>query len=111
MRGMSRKNGKSLHGIEHLKQSIVDILSTPIGSRVMRREYGSDLFNLIDKPVNKSLFPQIYAAVADALDKWEPRFKLEKIEIYAITSGHITINLEGIYLLTQSKIIITGVTI
>ncbi len=53
MRGMSNKTGKELEGIEHLKQSIIDILTTPIGSRIMRREYGSRLFELIDRPINR----------------------------------------------------------
>jgi phage baseplate assembly protein W len=69
MKGMSRITGKYLNDLDHLKQSIVDILSTPIGSRVMCRDYGSRLFDLVDKPINKELFPQIYAAIADALQK------------------------------------------
>ena len=47
MTGMDRETGKSLSGIEHLRQSIRDILTTPIGSRVMRRDYGSRLFELL----------------------------------------------------------------
>ncbi len=39
MKGMSAETGKALEGLEHLKQSITDILTTPIGSRIMRREY------------------------------------------------------------------------
>lgn len=41
--GMNRETGKALTGIEHIQQSIRDILVTPIGSRVMRRKYGSAL--------------------------------------------------------------------
>lgn len=41
MRGMNSETGKTISGIEHLKQSIVDILTTPVGTRVMRRDYGS----------------------------------------------------------------------
>ena len=36
--GMSRDSGQALTGIAHLKQSIRDILSTPLGSRRMRPE-------------------------------------------------------------------------
>jgi phage baseplate assembly protein W len=104
MRGMSRETGKFLDDLEHLKQSIVDILTTPVGSRVMRREYGSNLFYLTDKPINKELFPQIYAAVAEAIERWEPRLKLEKITILEIKEGRITLSLRGIYLLTQQTI-------
>lgn len=103
MRGMSNQNGKYLNDLEHLKQSIVDILTTPIDSRVICRDYGSNLFNLVDKPVNKRLIAQIYAAVAEAIDKWEPRFKVEKITVNSIREGRISLNLHGIYLITQGK--------
>jgi phage baseplate assembly protein W len=101
---MSRETGKYLDDLEHLKQSIVDILTTPAGSRIMRREYGSNLFYLTDRPINRELFPQIYAAAAGALERWEPRLKLEKITIEEIKEGKITLSLKGIYLLTQQTI-------
>ena len=104
MRGMSNKTGVYLDDLEHLKQSIVDVLTTPLGSRVVCRDYGSVLFQLVDQPVNKELFPKIYAAVTSAIDKWEPRFKVEKIAINSIKEGHITLSLVGKYLITQQKI-------
>ena len=104
MRGMSSRTGKYLDDLEHLKQSIIDILTTPIGSRVICRDYGSSLFQLTDQPINRDLFPKIYAAVAEAIDKWEPRFKVEKIAINSIKEGHITLSLVGRYLITQRKI-------
>lgn len=58
-------------GIEHLKQSIIDILTTPNNSRIMRRDYGSRVFELVDKPINRDLTLEIYAATAEALEKWE----------------------------------------
>ena len=48
MIGMSAVTGKPLEGLDHLRQSIADILSTPIGTRVGRREYGSLLAELVD---------------------------------------------------------------
>lgn len=104
MRGMSNQNGRYLDDLEHLKQSIVDILTTPIGSRVICRDYGSNLFKLTDQPVNRDLFPKIYAAVAEALGKWEPRLKLERIRIVSIKEGHIILSLSAVYLVTQQKI-------
>ena len=56
-----------------------DILVTPIGSRVMRREYGSLLSALIDKPQTKALRLQIMAACYFAIQKWEPRVSLTSI--------------------------------
>lgn len=111
MKGMSCETGNYLDDLAHLKQSIVDILTTPIGSRVMRRDYGSNLFRLIDSPINKDLFPQIYAAVAEALDNWEPRIKLEKIQITEIKDSRIKLDLNLIYLIKQQRINLKDVTI
>ena len=104
MQGMSNQNGKYLDDLEHLKQSIVDILTTPIGSRVICRDYGSKLFQLTDQPINRDLFPKIYAAVAEAINKWEPRLKLDQVRIVSIKEGHIILSLVGIYLVTQQKV-------
>ena len=111
MLGMSNRNGSYLTDEEHLKQSIIDILTTPVGSRVICREYGSNLFKLIDQPVNRTLFPKIYVAVADALNKWEPRLKLEKITVEEIKEGKIRLSLVGKYLITQQKVALEGLVV
>ncbi len=108
---MSNKTGKELEGIEHLKQSIIDILTTPIGSRIMRREYGSRLFELIDRPINRDFSLEIYAATAEALGKWEKRFKLEKVKITEVKEGRVTLDLEGVYLSEGKFININGVVV
>ncbi len=111
MRGMDAKTGKALEGIEHLKQSIIDILTTPINSRVMRRDYGSRLFELVDKPINRDLTLEIYAATAEALGKFEKRFKLEKVKIAEAKEGKMTLVLEGMYLSEGKFIGISGVVV
>ncbi|MBD0392119.1 GPW/gp25 family protein [Wolbachia endosymbiont of Pentalonia nigronervosa] len=111
MQGMNANTGKKLEGIEHLKQSIADILTTPIGSRIMRRDYGSRLFELVDRPVTRDFSLEIYAAVAEALQKWERRFKLEKVKVTEIKEGRVTIALEGIYLSEGKFINISGIVV
>ncbi|WP_353273471.1 GPW/gp25 family protein [Wolbachia endosymbiont (group A) of Agelastica alni] len=111
MRGMNASTGKELEGLEHLKQSIVDIITTPIGSRVMRREYGSRLSELVDRPINRDFTLEIYAAVAEALQKWEKRFKLEKVKITEVKEGKVTIALEGIYTPKGENIRFDGVVV
>ena len=44
--GMNNTNGKVITDIDHLRQSVRDILLTPQGSRIARREYGSLLSSL-----------------------------------------------------------------
>lgn len=103
MSGMNRQTGKIiLSDKEHTLQSIDDIITTPKGSRVMNRKYGSDLFELIDDPVNKKI--DIYAAVAQSLDEFEPRFELESIKLSNDTDGRLFITVEGMYLPSQERL-------
>ncbi|WP_425386286.1 GPW/gp25 family protein [Wolbachia endosymbiont (group A) of Barypeithes pellucidus] len=111
MKGMDAKTGKTLEGIEHLKQSIIDILTTPINSRIMRRDYGSRLFELVDKPISRDFTLEIYAATAEALGKFEKRFKLEKVKIAEAKEGKMTLVLEGMYLSEGKFIGISGVVV
>ena len=96
MQGMSNTDGTLLKGYDHLRQSITDILTTPKGSRVMRRTYGSRLFELVDAPLNQETIVEIYAATAEALEQWEPRLKLNSVKVTSITNWQITIDLTGL---------------
>ena len=53
MQGMNEKTGKYLSDVEYLKQSIKTIITTRIRSRVMRRNFGSNVFNRIDNPISR----------------------------------------------------------
>lgn len=109
--GMSRTTGRHSNGLAHLYQSITDILTTPIGTRVMRRDYGSRLFELIDAPINRNNLVEIYAAVAEALRKWEDRLELQQIDIASARVGQIILNLTGKYVLDGQVIKIDGIVI
>ncbi|MEW5890203.1 MAG: GPW/gp25 family protein [Pseudomonadota bacterium] len=98
MFGINADTGQPLSGLEHLKQSIRDILTTRIGTRVMRRDYGSRLPELVDRPITPALAADIYAATAEALDAWEPRYRLERVRVLSACAGQIELMLEGAYL-------------
>ncbi|CAH3655917.1 hypothetical protein AI2799V1_1418 [Enterobacter cloacae] len=93
--GMSQSNGKSITDTEHLRQSVRDILLTPQGSRIARREYGSLLSVLIDQPQNPALRLQIMSAVYMALNRWEPRLTLDTITINSHFDGSMVVDLTG----------------
>ena len=95
MSGLDRNTGRLMEADAHLAQSIADILSTPIGTRVMRREYGSDLPALIDAPINGETLVDVTLAVAEALDRWEPRFRLRQVEVVAAEAGRVELQLTG----------------
>ena len=81
MSGMNAFTGRALAGVAHVEQSITQILTTPIGSRLMRRSFGSLVPELIDQPLHDETRLLIYAATATALRQWEPRFKLSRAEL------------------------------
>lgn len=96
MMGMNSVSGRALTGSAHLAQSINDILSTPLGSRVMRRDYGSQLAGLIDWPLNSATRLQTYAAVAIALMRWEPRIRLSRVQLsMGGQAGQAVLDVEG----------------
>jgi Phage baseplate assembly protein W len=93
--GMSQQDGKAITDTDHLRQSVRDILLTPQGSRIARREYGSLLSALIDRPQNPALRLQVMAAIYVALSRWEPRLTLESITIESRFDGSMGIELTG----------------
>ena len=109
--GMNVLNGRSLTGLDHLKQSIADILNTPIGSRVMRRDYGSKLFSLIDAPLNRGTLVDIYAATAEALMKWEDRLLVSAVDITNAQLGQITLKITGKYVLDGKTVQLDGIVV
>jgi phage baseplate assembly protein W len=111
MTGVSATTGKPLNGMDHLRQSIRDILTTRIGTRVMRRDYGSNVPNVIDSPVNDFFAVDLYVAVAEALAKWEPRFALRETAFVAKGDGVIEFTFKGIYLPDGRAVRLEGVVV
>ncbi|KJK06533.1 GPW/gp25 family protein [Pseudomonas alkylphenolica] len=108
MIGMDRRSGQSVSGLTHLRQSIEDILTTPVGSRRMRPEYGSQLRRYVDLPVNEGWKSAVQAEVARSLGRWEPRLKLERVRVVAVVGGQITLQLTGQYLGDSAIIEVTA---
>jgi uncharacterized protein len=82
-KGMAAGDGRGVSGEAHLRASIHDILTTPVGSRVMRRDYGSRLFQLLDLPAGPGLLADVVAATAEALELWEPRVDVVRVEVFS----------------------------
>lgn len=114
MYGIDRTTGGALSGIDHLQQSVEDILTTRKGTRLYRPSYGSDLPALVDLPFNAATKIDMIAATADALAKWEPRLSLSSVEIsYSCDDGisEVEIEVSGENLETGTYIELESVTI
>lgn len=110
--GINASTGKPITGAEHLKQSIRDILTTRIGTRIMRRNYGSRLPDLVDNPISEILKAEMFAESAEALSRWEPRFQLDRVYLESASAeGRIVIGIEGRILVDNEVITIEGIEI
>ncbi len=110
MTGTDAATGRRLAGIAHLRQSIADILTTPLGTRVMRRTYGSRLYRLVDRPLTPGLLVELYAATVDALATWEPRIRVTSVAAdNGGATGAVSLTIEGRYLPDGQEVKLEGI--
>lgn len=68
-------------GVPDIHQSLHILLSTRLGERVMREDYGCDLSGLLFEEIDQGLINRITSLVTDAILYHEPRVNLEKIKV------------------------------
>ena len=93
--GMNQQNGTRMTELDHVRQSVRDILITPVGSRLVRRDYGSLIPELIDRPQNDALRLQMMAATYGAICRWEPRIRLTSISFETGDAGEMYVDITG----------------
>lgn len=91
--GLSADTGAAVSGLDHLVQSLRDIITTPVGSRVMRRDYGSRVPALMDGPIGGGLVADLVAATAEAVAAFEPRIRLRRVVVAAAGPGALSLSL------------------
>lgn len=67
-------------GEENIKQSINDILTTPLGSKLFNPDYGSRLEELTFEQNDEILISLIEMFIAEAISFWEQRIRLRKVK-------------------------------
>lgn len=81
MSAMDRETGREIAGIEEIEQSIDTILATTPGDRVMRADYGSDLFALIDNAgLDQSGKMRLTQATEEAIRRHERRVRIVRVD-------------------------------
>jgi len=93
--GMNAADGRWLKRPDHISQSLGKILATPIGSRVMRRDFGSLIPALIDQPLNAATILRTYSAAVVAIQQWEPRIKITEVRRAVTTDGKFALEIHG----------------
>jgi len=95
MSGLNTATGRVIRDLAHIWQSVRDILTTPIGSRVMRRDYGSLIPELIDQPMNPATRLRLMSASVSALVRWEPRLRISSVQFSIDAEGAAVIDIDG----------------
>jgi phage baseplate assembly protein W len=80
--------GAVVTDLDDIIQCVLLILSTDKGSDPFRPEFGFNLDRLVDKPVN-FVIPNGKLGILDALEQWEPRITVRKIE-HTLDVSHVT---------------------
>jgi phage baseplate assembly protein W len=81
---------------EDVKQSVLLILDTEPGERVMRPDFGGGLRSLVFEPINGTLIALVKHRVEQALIKWEPRIDLQGVDVSAdqAASGKLLVEIQ-----------------
>ena len=68
-------------GAALVRQSILIILQTEPGERVMRPDFGCPLQDFLMEPNNPMTRLEIKRVIEEALTRWEPRIALDQVEV------------------------------
>jgi phage baseplate assembly protein W len=92
--GLNARTGQAIADLHHIAQSLGVILTTPLGSRVMRRPFGSLVPDLLDRPLNGKTRMQVMAASVMAISAWEPRVELHSVSLQPYGEAGLALNLD-----------------
>jgi uncharacterized protein len=67
---------------EDIKQSLGILLSTTLGERVMRSDFGADLHQQIFEPMDAAFNPFITDIIRTAIILYEPRIELDSVDVF-----------------------------
>ena len=82
-------------GVQDIMESLGILLSTTLGERIMRPEYGCNLKAYVFDPMNMTMEAYIKKLVEDAIIYYEPRITLEKVKVDVIANeGVMWINVD-----------------
>jgi phage baseplate assembly protein W len=81
---------------EDVRQAVRIILETGRGERLMRPDFGAGLEQFLFEPVNTTTCALIRHRVEDSLHTWEPRIRIEALDVLprGAEAGRIDIVLE-----------------
>lgn len=89
-------------GKEHLAEGLRHLLSTRLGERVMRRDYGSRIFEVPFDPNDQAIFPFLKKFVLNAARTWERRLIVQDVKM-TVDYKENTVRLEVPFLIVKNN--------
>jgi phage baseplate assembly protein W len=94
---MDRFTGARIDVVNHISQCVDNVMQTPLNSRPMALDYGSNIGDVVDLSMNPEGQAQIIAATAEAVTTWETRPAVERITIEPSGDGSAPVTLQWSY--------------
>jgi uncharacterized protein len=90
---------------ENIKESIMIILGTRKGERVMRPDFGCGIHDLVFETTSSTSLGHIELSVSEALAKYEPRIELLALDLSTeqIDKGILIINIQYRIISTNNR--------
>jgi len=82
---------------QSVRQSIQIILRTAPGEQLMRPSFGAGLQNFLNESNTLTTRRRIHDAVSSALDQWEPRVLLDRVDILDVEDYPSRLRVEVAY--------------
>lgn len=101
-------SGHEVHtvsGPEDIEQSLTILLSTQRNERAMQKNFGCNLDEFLFAQLSRELVSRIRSAVEDAIQRYEPRIALNRVEVTGSRSdaGTLLIGIDYTILATNSR--------
>jgi phage baseplate assembly protein W len=84
MRYGIESNREQVFDAAAINQSIMMILGTMPGQRLFRPQFGCNLYAKLFEPLNDLTAGSIQTIIKATLDKWEPRIKVNAVNVYLV---------------------------
>lgn len=95
-----------VEGVDDIAQCIHIILTTIPGSDPLRPEFGSDVYQYLDKPLDIVRGKIIYAAT-EAIGRWEKRIEVTRCTVSRNGIARAIIRIEGTMIASAAQVTVT----
>lgn len=110
--GTDALTGKTIGGLDYLRQRLTDAFNTPLGSLVGAREYGSRLHEVVDRNIDRSFEMLCYVRVAEAISNPHnglEDFRLSEMVAKPVGNGQIELDLVGVLTHNGEPVTLEGI--